>query len=152
MSEGITDANWEPGMLAPSWVPTEARNWGYKVLTEDRLSPIPPQDRQVGHRGSFGTTVTYPEGQLVTDESFCPCQLDCCGGLHYYPANLRWAALNLETTSKKINKILVVVRCYVPKEGTFVVRGSKARTNLLVTLDVVPTSDYFKRPNKDKIP
>ena len=140
----------------PAWCPEDAEDWGYKILTEDRKSPVHPY-RRGAPCGLFSISShisdtweseirTYPQGEIVTDDSFCPCDQECCLGLHYFQELI---SARVFIKANFVYARSIIFNCYVPKGGKFVTRKpkvifsdelhnlEKSRTDKLVTLEKV---------------
>lgn len=137
----------------PTWVPKTAKDWGFKVLTTCRTSPVKPIWRTYGCGVSQGSAVLYPFKITITELDFCNCNSICCKGLHYFRSLEEAYDMFREDRTRKY----IVVRCYVPREGRFVVRNSdegenKYRASQLITLEAVNkfgnTNKYTKNKRK----
>lgn len=113
-------------------LPKSAVIVGYKVLTQDRKSPIKPFHRSARtyYHISKGTgiTVHYKKRRIMTSR-LCNCPSACCEGLHFY--------MHKENATEHAYNFLgplIIVLCYVPKGGNFVVRAKMARADKLVCL------------------
>lgn len=118
---------------------------GWKIVTEERKSPVPPYLREPSRcktRPYYGTILLYPKGKIVRATSFCNCGYPCCRGIHFYATRAiarnmlgeyKYTITEDELGKPKytISKLSIIKVCSV---GRYVKRGKKCRAEAVKVL------------------